>query len=97
MLSMKGYYYFFCGEVSQINKHAGTVFVLFILYKSLRTEGGCRKSFVKIVSAALLENSPQIMHHFFPISYFHLMCFVSNCSEILGIASVHLLLRKAWK
>lgn len=63
---MKGYHYFLCGEVSQINKHAGTVFVLFILYKSLRTEGGCPKSFVKILSATSLKNSPQTIHRFFP-------------------------------
>jgi len=92
---MKGYHYFLCGEVSQINKHAVTVFVLFILYKSLRTEASCLKSFVEILSATILKNSPQIIHHFFPISYFYLLCFVSNSSEILGIASVHLLLRKA--
>lgn len=35
MMSMKGYHYFLCGEVSQINKHAGTVLVVFILHKSL--------------------------------------------------------------
>lgn len=97
MMSMKGYHYFLCGEVSQINKHAGTVFVLFILYKFLRTEGGCPKGFVKFLSATLLKNSPQTIHHFSPISYFYLMCFVFNSSETLGIASVHLLLRKAWK
>lgn len=63
---MKGYHYFLCGEVLQINKHAGMVFVLFILYKPLRTEGGCPKSFVKILLATLLKNSSQTIHHFSP-------------------------------
>lgn len=94
MMSMKGYNYSLCGEVSQINKYKGTVFVLSILYKSLRTEGGCLNSFVKILPATLLTNSPQTIHY---ISCFYLMCFVSNSSEILGIASVHFLLRRAWK
>lgn len=59
MILIKGFHYFLCEEVSKINKNVGTVFVLFILHKSLRTEGGCPKSFAKILSVTLQRNYPK--------------------------------------
>lgn len=65
MMSMKGCHYLLCGEVSQINKYTGIVFVVVILGKSLRTKSDSPKSSIKILSASLLNNSPQIIHLYF--------------------------------
>lgn len=90
MMSIKGCHYLLCGEVSQINKYTGIVFVVVILGKSPRTKSDSPKSSIRILSSSLLNNSTNYSPFFF-FSPSHLLflfnVFFTLTLEILEIAT----------